>query len=66
MTETQVDAITGATPYNGKLTYIWDGTDQNGIQVPKGKLTYIWDGTDQNGIQVPKGKYHFFIEGTLY
>ena len=45
MTETQVDAITGATPYNGKLTYIWDGTDQNGIQVPKGKYHFFIEGT---------------------
>lgn len=40
MTDTQVDAITGATPGNGKLTYIWDGTDQNGTRVPKGKYHF--------------------------
>lgn len=35
-----MDAITGATPGNGKLTYIWDGTDQNGTRVPKGKYHF--------------------------
>lgn len=45
MTDTQVDAITGATPGNGKLTYIWDGTDQNGVRVPKGKYHFFVEGT---------------------
>ncbi len=45
MTDTQVDAITGATPGNGKLTYIWDGTDQNGTRVPKGKYHFFVEGT---------------------
>ncbi len=45
MTDTQVDAITGATPGNGKLTYIWDGTDQNGTRVPKGKYHFFIEGT---------------------
>lgn len=45
MTDIQVDAITGATPGNGKQTYIWDGTDQNGIRVPKGKYHFFIEGT---------------------
>ena len=45
MTDAQVDAITGATPINGNLTYIWDGTDQNGIRVPKGKYHFFVEGT---------------------
>lgn len=45
MTDTQVDAISGATPGNGKLTYIWDGTDQTGIRVPKGKYFFFVEGT---------------------
>ena len=41
----QVDAITGATPRNGVLTYQWDGTDNNGNRVPAGKYTFFVEGT---------------------
>lgn len=45
MTNAQVDAITGATPGNGRLTYMWDGTDQNGIRVPTGEYHFFLEGT---------------------
>lgn len=45
MTDVQVDAITGATPGNGKLTYTWDGTDQNGNRIPEGTYHFFIEGT---------------------
>lgn len=45
MTDTQVDAVTGATPRNGQLTYVWDGKDNDGVQVPAGKYTFFIEGT---------------------
>jgi hypothetical protein len=45
LTGAQVDAITGATPRNGNLTYTWDGTDSRGAPVPAGNYTIILEGT---------------------
>ena len=45
MSSIQVDAITGATPQNGLLTYQWDGTDHQGNHVPAGKYTFFVEGT---------------------
>ena len=45
LSSAQVDAITGATPRNGVLTYQWDGTDNNGNRVPAGKYTFFVEGT---------------------
>jgi len=45
LTGAQVDAITGATPRNGTLTYTWDGTDNRGAPVPAGNYTIILEGT---------------------
>lgn len=41
----QVDALTGATPKNGRLTYQWDGTDDNGKQLPAGTYRFYIEGT---------------------
>lgn len=41
----QVDAFTGATPQNKKLTYQWNGTDDNGKQLPAGTYHFCVEGT---------------------
>lgn len=41
----QIDAITGATPRNGVVTYQWDGTDDEGNRVPQGTYTFFIEGT---------------------
>lgn len=45
MTKTQVDAVSGATPKTGKLTYTWDLTDSDGNAVSDGSYTYMVEGT---------------------
>lgn len=45
MTSKQVDAMTGATPHTGVLTYTWDGTDDNGNRVPAGTYNFFVEGT---------------------
>jgi hypothetical protein len=45
MTSGQVDALTGATPRTGTLTYTWDGTDSSGAAVPAGNYVIILEGT---------------------
>jgi hypothetical protein len=45
MTKTQIDALTGATPRTGTLTYTWDGTDNRGVAVPAGNYVIILEGT---------------------
>ena len=45
MTKAQVDALTGATPRTGALTYTWDGTDSRGAPVSAGNYVIILEGT---------------------
>lgn len=45
LTTQQVDAFTGATPKNGRLTYRWNGTDDNGKQLPSGTYRFYVEGT---------------------
>lgn len=45
MTNAQVNAITGATPGTGNLTYTWDGTDSRGAAVPAGNYVIFLEGT---------------------
>ena len=45
MTNTQIDAVSGATPRTGTLTYSWDGIDNNGAQVPAGEYVIVLEGT---------------------
>jgi len=52
MNNTQIDALTGATPRTGKLTYTWDGTDSRNAAVPNGDYFLILEGTLRWGNQV--------------
>jgi len=45
MSAAQVDAISGATPSTGSVTYTWDGTDARGAAVPNGNYMLILEGT---------------------
>jgi len=45
MSESDIDAISGATPKAGTVTYTWDGTDANGSFVPNGTYTICLEGT---------------------
>jgi len=45
MSRAQVDALSGATPSTGKMTYIWDGTNSSGAAVPDGNYMLILEGT---------------------
>ena len=45
LTGAQVDAVTGATPKTGTLTYTWDGTDSSGKAVPAGNYVLYLEGT---------------------
>ena len=39
MSKTQVDALSQATPQNGRQTLRWDGLDERGAEVPNGVYT---------------------------
>lgn len=45
MPAAEVDAITGATPQSGRLTYTWDGTDQQGRTMPEGTYSLVIEGS---------------------
>ena len=45
MSDAEIDAISGATPGSGKLTFSWDLTDANGDRVPDGIYTIKVEGT---------------------
>ena len=45
LSSAQIDAITGATPRNGLVTYQWDGTDDKGNCVPQGTYMFFVEGT---------------------
>jgi len=45
MQKSEVDAISGATPQSGSLTYSWDLTDANGDNVPPGAYQFFVEGT---------------------
>ena len=45
MDKTQIDALTGATPGSGTLTYSWDGTDSSGAVLPAGGYVICLEGT---------------------
>lgn len=60
MTSAQVDAITGATPQNGYLTYKWDGTDDKGSRLPPGIYKFFVEGTLYwNSRVLYSGKLHW-------
>jgi hypothetical protein len=52
MTKAQVDALTGATPRSGTITYRWDGTDSRGAALPAGDYVIFLEGTLRNDNQV--------------
>lgn len=45
LTESEIDAVTGATPRTGRHIYKWDGTDENGNKVANGTYTVYVEGT---------------------
>lgn len=45
MPETEVDAVSGATPATGPQSYTWDLTDRNGKPVPAGEYMFLVEGT---------------------
>jgi hypothetical protein len=45
LTNAQIDAVTGATPRTGTLTYTWDGTDNQGASVSAGEYFLFLEGT---------------------
>lgn len=45
MQDSEVDAVSGATPQNGSLTYSWDGTNDKGVKVESGKYNFFIEGT---------------------
>jgi hypothetical protein len=45
MASAEVDAVSGATPKTGTLTYAWDGTDRRGAIVPEGNYVIILEAT---------------------
>jgi len=44
-TREQVNAIAGATPGTGRVTYTWDGTNSRGEAVPPGDYVLFLEGT---------------------
>ncbi|MCL1930587.1 MAG: DUF2271 domain-containing protein [Treponema sp.] len=52
MNKAQVDALTGATPKSGSLTYRWDGADSRGAPLPAGNYALILEGTLRGDNQV--------------
>ena len=52
MNKAQVDALTGATPRSGTLTYRWDGADSRGAPLPVGNYVIILEGTLRGDNQV--------------
>ncbi|MCL2180955.1 MAG: DUF2271 domain-containing protein [Treponema sp.] len=45
MPRDQIDAVSGATPRNGALSYTWDGTDSRGAAVSAGDYSVVIEGT---------------------
>jgi len=44
-TDLEVDAVSGATPSSGQLSYTWDLTDTNGTTAPPGDYIILVEGT---------------------
>jgi hypothetical protein len=41
----EVDAVTGATPKTGNVSFVWDLTDESGARVADGTYSYFVEGT---------------------
>ena len=52
MSDTEIDAISGATPKSGPQHFIWDLTDSQGKKVPAGKYFVKLEGTLYAGSNV--------------
>ena len=52
MTQSQIDAFSGATPKAGNLTYRWDGTNSRGTALPPGEYVIFLEGTLRGESQV--------------
>ncbi|MDR1902451.1 MAG: DUF2271 domain-containing protein [Treponema sp.] len=52
MKKNETDAVTGSTPQTGKVSYIWDGTNQAGLAVPAGEYRIFVEATLRNENQV--------------
>jgi len=52
MNKDQADALTGATPKSGTLTYHWDGADSRGASLPAGDYVFFLEGTLRSENQV--------------
>jgi len=48
MSETEIDAVSGATPRNGAYTVSWDFTDRNGDPVTGTEFRFYFEGTQNN------------------
>lgn len=78
MKKSEVDAITGATPKAGALSYTWDLTDANGVRVPPGEYGFFVEGslrwknrvlysgkiTVSDDPSTARAEAEFFYEGT--
>ncbi|MDR0434102.1 MAG: DUF2271 domain-containing protein, partial [Gracilibacteraceae bacterium] len=45
LAQAEVDAVTGATPNSGALSYTWDLTDAGGDAVPAGEYVFVIEGS---------------------
>lgn len=45
MTRSEINALSGATPATGIVTYVWDGTNSHGVTVPDGNYMLLLEGT---------------------
>jgi hypothetical protein len=45
MAKAQIDAVSGATPQTGTVTYAWDGTDSKGTALSTGDYVLVLEGT---------------------
>jgi hypothetical protein len=52
LTQAQVDSFSSATPRNGALNYIWDGTDSRNAPIPPGDYVIWLEGTLRGANQV--------------
>jgi hypothetical protein len=48
MGKAQADALTGATPKTGRMSYHWDGTDHAGAVLPPGEYRVFVEGSLRN------------------
>jgi hypothetical protein len=48
LSKVQADALTGATPRTGRLSYRWDGTNQAGAAVPPGEYQVVLEASLRN------------------